>query len=221
VRIAAVLCWYDEPPEFLERLACSLAGEVDLLISADGSWPLFPDGGPESPEEQRQALKEAAAAAGLTHRTVSPVPVQLWESQVQKRSILYGIAATHADWLLVVDGDEWIRSSRGLRARLETVTRDVCEVGMIRPGAEHLAIQRRRRLFRTSGGGLAVKETHNGVVDGAGRWLSGPRRVPLEPAADLTEALCLGHAFRSRGDRRDADTRRYYAARKRLRAEVH
>lgn len=216
-RIAAALVWYDESPEFLTRCVESLVGVVDTLVSADGAWELYPDGKPESPAEQREALHAAVVSTGLTHASIDPLTI--WPSQVAKRSEVYGMAAAMSDWFLVIDGDEWVKSQGCFREKLATVERDVCQVLMApREGARFL--QRRRRVFRALPG-LHVMETHNGIVTGDGRWLAGPRRIKSEPAADLTRELLLGHSFRGRSDARNANSRSYYEARKRLRVEVH
>lgn len=220
MRIAAALCHYDEPPEFLSRCISSLEGVADVLVTADGAWEHFPDGEPWSPDEQTHALAEAVRNAGIQHHVIEPDGI--WRSQVAKRSELYGVAASLADWLFVIDGDEWVKScSSDFRTRLAATDRDVAIVHMNpRDVEETRFLQRRRRLFR-SVPGLHVQEAHNGVVTGDGRWLGGPRRIKPEPAADLTRELLLGHSFRGRSDERNARSRRYYGTRQRLRVEVH
>lgn len=220
MRIAAALCWYWEPVQFLERLVASLAGVVDELVALDGPWEHFAHRELASPSEQRDALAGAAERCGLPLLAMGGD--ELWETQVAKRSHLYSLVAERADWLLVIDGDEYVVEERGLRAALEATERDVGIVHNTRVRGRELKLLERtpRRVFRTTNG-LQVREAHNGVVTDDGRWLAGPRRVQKEQAVDLTAHLRLRHEAMSRGTNRNQWARDYYAVRARRRIEVH
>jgi hypothetical protein len=221
ITIAAVLCWYDEPVEALRRCVESL-GWCDMLVEADGPWEYF-DGPVTSPPEQRQALNEACSAVGLPQITLTHH--ERYPSQVAKRDRLYREAAREADWIFIIDGDEYVERVFDIRAALAGVQEDAVVVGCdthsyLRAGRVIRRDEPHRRLFRTAGG-LSVQEAHNGIVTDDGRWLGGPRRIAKEPAADLQNVLMIRHEHWSRPMERNQRSATYYRERSRLRIEIH
>jgi hypothetical protein len=219
--IAACLAWYDEPPRFLERMAHSLEGVVDVLVSCDGPWQHFPHTGVNSPDEQHNALSSALNASGVPH--VEMPYHGVWESQVAKRSALYGYAAEQADWLLLIDGDEHItHTAPDLHTLLNLTVEDAALVSCVT-----VERQRRRsrprpvhRLFRAVPG-IHVTGWHNGIRHPDGTWQHGPphiRRTKAAPA-DLTAALTITHHHNARPPSRTRASHTYYRTRTRHRLE--
>jgi hypothetical protein len=216
--IIGTLCWFNEPVAFLDRCVRSLGSVVDHLLAVDGRWKHCGDGLPaRSPEQEYETIREAAIAIGLPctivgpnidARTGEPVP---WQSQVEKRARICDIAvALGADWVLVIDGDEWVMRAGDFRAQLEETDRYVAYVDMIRttgcrPG-DRSQSGRVRRLFYTASG-LTVDRAHNGyrTLEEPPRWLQGDSAyVKLEKALDLSKTIALGHAYGARGGEREA-----------------
>jgi len=227
VNITAVLCWYNEPPEFLGRCVRSLAGICDRLVALDGAWQPYPDASAHSPKEQHQALLVAAGDAGLV---TYARPGSLWESQIVKRDYAMALAVgSGADWIIVIDGDEYVApldltvAERRLKRMqiedalahtdllvAETTLRNVT-------GDDHRGVdQRWRRLFRAAPT-LGVSGSHQGYTIPP-HHLHGDTRdgLTLAPAADLTSLLTIEHTPRSRGTERNAAARAYRHARARI-----
>lgn len=219
--VTACLCWWNEPPRFLDRCARSLEGVADALVSADGAWQLQPDGTPASPGKQIDTLDRAASDAGLFH--IKLRHHGLWTSQVAKRGTLYqrAVELTGCDWLLVIDGDEWIdHYDPKLRDELAQTTENVArihyETRSPRLKKRELRI---RRLFRGVPG-ITVRETHHGIVLPTGEWLHGPRRIAQAEPRDLSHLIGIAHEQSNRGKQRNQGRQDYYQARARERVEI-
>lgn len=207
VRICAALAWCDETPEFLERCVLSLAGVVDDLVALDGPWRLFE--APDSGDAQRQAIADAAAAAGIDAYVTSAYPE--WESQVHKRDELMKLASEGNDWVFVIDADEYVvhSDSEAIRKGLAETEHHCAFVsfsnlnqGESMPGTTpHSGLN--RRLFRA---GTTVRVVHSGY------WYDG-RSVVVEDALDLRHALALEHDNVNRGAERNQRARMYRARR--------
>lgn len=128
-RIVALLCFYDEHPDFLRDVITSLppAG-VDHLVAYDGAYALYPDARPESHPAQHAAIVQAADTARipLTLHT----PEKHWESECEKRTAMFAEADEHnPDWYLVIDADEVIlQAPVDLKDRLAATERDYGDV---------------------------------------------------------------------------------------------
>lgn len=217
VRVAAALAWHDESPEFLDRCVRSLGGVCDELVALDGAWQLFPGGSPASPREQEDAIWEAARDTGLTVRVRTPLEV--FESQVEKRQVLMAMAGDEADWVLVIDADEYIAQADGdsVHAALEVASESVGIVthrnlhqGWTAENPDPPRAGMNRRLYRS---GTTVITVHSGYVrDGEYLHVADP--------VDLREALTIEHDNWNRGDSRNERSREYRRARERERVEV-
>ncbi|HVS85646.1 MAG TPA: hypothetical protein VHD91_08435 [Gaiellaceae bacterium] len=215
MKITACLCWYDEPIAHLKRCVTSLAGFaiVDDLVALDGRWQPYPGERVLSPMDQAIALRHAARALGLDlHEQGRYRP---WPSQIEKRSASLELATIHgADWLLVIDADEWIHHAdpHTIRDALATTDHDVATITIRNTtGHDHPNTdQPRRRLFRA---GTTVEHWHNGYTRN-GRTLAGD--PPLAPALDLTDHLRIHHTPRARSPERNAAAKHYRHARARL-----
>jgi hypothetical protein len=217
VKIVAALAWYREPPEFLDRLVRSLAGLVDVLVALDGAWALFPDAEPHSTLAEGMALHEAALDAGV--RLELRTPEIVFESQVAKRAALMALAAEHGDWILVIDGDEWI--SRGLPLGLRwALERTDAVVGDIQLRTMHWGETMpyahpdgglRRRLYRA---GTTVDIVHSGY------FYEGAPLYAAEPAVDLADLVTITHDNCNRGSARNEQARTYRHLRQTTAVEV-
>jgi hypothetical protein len=214
VRLCAALAWYDEPLPFLRRCVTSLRGVVDELVALDGAWQLF-EGGAQSASDQEETIRRAAAEAGIVAHIHAPREV--WASQVAKRARLMELAAERADWILVIDGDEYVTRADPIEIRrsLGETDYDCAFVGFCNlnrgesmPGTTpHSGLN--RRLFRA---GTTVRTVHSGYVyDG--------RSVVIEDALDLRHALALEHDNVNRGTARNQRARTYRALRDMTAAE--
>jgi hypothetical protein len=228
VRIAACLCWYDEKLELLERCIASLAGVVDTLVAFDGRWELYPRPSigagdiVHSALHQQWAVVEAAQKAGLP-LVRETARMEAWPSQVEKRSALMAAAAIEADWLLVIDGDEYLESgdALGLRSALERTGQDVATIDhfMLVDGRRRSRYPI-RRVYRASTG-VRVVTAHNGYRTFDGRWLHGDTSyVTLQPAEDVSAFISLAHDTTGRPFSRQMAKREYRKARGRERVEA-
>lgn len=210
VRVVAALAWFDESPEFLERCVGSLVGLVDEVVALDGAWRHFPDAAPRSSIAEHAAITRTAAAANIVPTVRSPKGI--WESQVQKRAALMELASVNADWVFVIDADEYIASSDGDAARYELAYTDLlCAYvtfrnlnrGETMPGTTPLS-GLNRRFFRA---GTTVRIVHSGYMHGDRNLLV------TEDAHDLSRLVELEHDNVNRGPDRNERSRQYRRAR--------
>ena len=214
--ITAALCWYDEKPEHLERLVRSLEGVCSHLVTVDGRWLHFPGAVEDSPEAQRAAIATAADKIGIGLSYFNSGKVG-WADQVTKRSFLMQQACKHGEWVLVIDGDEWVEQHRGLHERLAGLTCDVARVMSHRYGEGIRTPETPiRRLYRASRN-VHVERAHNGYRAADGGWLHGdPGYVTLEQCADeVAENIVVAHDIDGRLPERAKAKRDYYVERRR------
>lgn len=132
-KIIAGLIWWNEPPEWLAACVASLASFCDHIVALDGAYSLHPNGTPQSPQEQVEAIKSKALECRIEATVVQRS--EMWEGQEQqKRSALFQImeplARPFVDWYLTIDADELAStpSPLGLRVRLAEMKADVGQV---------------------------------------------------------------------------------------------
>lgn len=114
MKLAAAVCWYDEPIEHLRRVVASVAPLVDSIVAYDGAWRGFPQRA--EAKSQVDAMREILEDARIDH-LVTDAPRGVWESQSAKRTALYRAASEDADWVLVIDADEELRCDDPQRLR--------------------------------------------------------------------------------------------------------
>jgi hypothetical protein len=206
VRICAALAWYDEPDGFLTRCIRSLRGVVDELVALDGRWEEHPGEGFWSSPENLAEVNSASLAAGIS--TVPMRPARPYVSQLEKRQDLMRFASANADWILVIDADEYVVSANPLllRAALAQTPLEVGYVGFrnlnrgeIMPGIP-LNAGLNRRLFRS---GTTLKTVHSGYMR------EGRNLLVSEDSVDLRGCLALEHDNVNRGAERNEAARRY------------
>ena len=132
MRIIALLSWYDEAPSWLAATITSFAPHVDYLVAVDGAYGSYPGGRPKSDPAQAETILRTCDAAGIGVTIHQPQTVFMG-NEVDKRSLMFSIAATHADpfedWYWVIDGDEVLtKAPNDLRTRLQYVQRHAAEV---------------------------------------------------------------------------------------------
>lgn len=221
MKLVVALSWYAEPPKFLHRCVSSVAPIADRIVCYDGAWDLFPGATAESSREEYAAIRDAAETVGLAYEIFTPDTE--WASQVEKRAALMADAAQHGDWLMVIDGDEYVADAKPyeLRAHLDRTDLDVATVECVRTtGVEAVNIPGRiRRIYRAACG-VTVDTAHNGYRTADGRWLHGDSAaVRLEPALDCSGFVRLHHERANRGDDRNRRALMYRSERLRLQAE--
>lgn len=214
--IAAVLCWYDEPPHFLDRCIRSLADIADILVAHDGAWHPYPSPQPRSPREQHQTLADSSRAAGLT--LLAPAS-KIWSSQIAKRAAAAHAASQRADWILSIDADEWIDHAdpHTLHEQLAHTDLHVATVAHRNvTGDDHPNVDLPLRRIYRAHPTLTVTGSHQGYQLG-NLQLDGDTRdgLQLEPALNLTEHIRIHHTPRSRSPQRNAAAKTYRHARAR------
>lgn len=140
MRVTAVLAWFDERPEDLERCVRGIAVAADKLIAVDGAYARYPNAAIRSPLAQELAIRRTAAEVGLQVRVY--IPDRLWAGQVEKRSFMFSVAAPTSDWVEVVDADWSISGDREqVRAELDhfRAAVDVVRVDFHTPAGDQVA----------------------------------------------------------------------------------
>lgn len=227
--ITACLSWFDEDPDMLYDTVTSLEGTVDGLLALDGPYALFPDAQTRSPEDQHQAIKEAARDAhiGLEAHTVR----WAFPDEMAKRTMLFQLAPNEG-WVLWVDADEPVRyPDPNLPRLLEQTSLDSASILMLeedtgngltfqhedqnRPSQiDGRRVYEHPRIYR-AGLGLRVLGAHWQVTTQDGRVLWGRDHERFE-----TTHLVLDHRTRERSPERKARAMAYYYLRDTLRLET-
>lgn len=221
--IAAALCWFDEPPETLDRCVRSLAGVADVLVALDGRWALYPAAVNVSPLEQAEAIHSAASEIGIPVVDESCPANRPWASQIEKRTALMQLAAVLAPWTLVIDADEYVDQTTpdALQVALRDTASDVAEIAISNTGSGIFDTRphARRRVYRASAQ-VTIDRGHNGYRAYDGRWLNGDLdHVELEAAVDCFNHLHLVHDRDARSPARVASSTSYYRLRNRFEEE--
>lgn len=133
MRIHAVVVWFSESPSWLAAMVASAARLVDHLIVVDGRYMLFDHPLVSSPVQEAQTIIETAEGAGLGLTMYRPnEPFR--GNEVEKRNLSFKLALANAepmtDWIIVLDGDQYIRHVKPdvVRAQLEATDKHVAEV---------------------------------------------------------------------------------------------
>lgn len=106
--ITLVTIWYDESPDWLYELVCSVAPICSRVVAVDGAYALYPDAQGRSHPDQASAIVFGAAQHALD--LTLHQPAQPWSgNEVKKRNFALDLAsAAKPDWLLILDGDEFL-----------------------------------------------------------------------------------------------------------------
>lgn len=202
----------------------SIAPLCEGLIAVDGAYELYGGDGP-SGREQYEALRSACAEHGIKCHIFGP---DGWAgNEVEKRAYMFSSAlayTTPADWLLIVDGDMFVRSVDpvAVRSALAATDLDVAQFKIGHRVNPVPADGSHRGLFRASRG-LTVEEAHYVYVipDGGGKrypWVP-PLRLRRElgdfpePALDVMQWLTLQHRLEDRPAGRVRAQQEFYRVR--------
>jgi len=226
MRLIAIMVWYDEPSWCLTELVGSLAkAGVDHLVAVDGAYMLYPEGRPQSPGEQAQAILAAAQGGdlGVTLHT----PQTVWfGNEVEKRNYAFRLAETFAtpdeDWFWIVDADERVQQADGLHEALEACEFEVASLMMeeVNEGTRE-GMFPMRKFFKAQQTGIHLEHNHFTFKTGDGRLLY---EGYCTPKPELVEADHLPFVFCDhRGGRttqRKYQAQVYYDRRKEHAAEL-
>lgn len=200
MRIVGLLSWFDESPAWLAELVASLAkAGVDHIVAVDGAYAAYPDAEANSGSEQAAVVLAAAAGAGMG--CTIHVPQEPWAgNELEKRTFLFAaghlVAEPEIDWLWVVDGDELVTHSDGLRAALATTDLQVARVTLwegVASGEHQWNTQPLRMLFRAQRSGILVTGHHASYVNGDGQILWNACRPVDELPALLLDGVKVRH----------------------------
>jgi hypothetical protein len=191
LRLLALLCYWDEHPDWLRDVVHSFKlADVDQIVALDGSYRNFPGGTVTSPIEQPVAILQAAAEVGI--RCDVYEPQQLWANEPAKRTRSFELADQYRpDWVAVWDADEVITEAPDdLKDRLAATDRDCADACLLDAPSAVLAagfledeealpntmlsrvVMPRRCLFRWTPG-ITVGPRHFDYVTPDGRNLWG------------------------------------------------
>jgi hypothetical protein len=130
--VTGALCWWNERPEDLDACVRGLGNVADRVVALDGAYQRYPEATVHSPEDQLDAIREAARAANLDCLIVQPD--RLWAGQVEKRSNLLALAGVGSNWIVTVDADHVIHANREeVRRNLRGYAGDVLSVPYVTP----------------------------------------------------------------------------------------
>jgi hypothetical protein len=201
-KLVALLAWFDENPGWLADMVSSVAGAgVSHLVAIDGAYELFPKAKRRSPQEQHEALREAAkdSEIGLT-RIAPPVP---WKSEVAKRNFMFRKAerlTTEQDWYWVLDGDHVVTQAPGdFLGELSRTREDAAEAIVSEPHPDQPTTDRPLRMLFRAIRGLRVSVNHYTYVTPDGRKLWG--NGELEDARTFEDLHVLHRTFLRETDR--------------------
>lgn len=221
MKIVAALCWYAEPVEFLDRCIRSLDGVADEVVAVDGPWKLFPSTTVWSTPAESDAIHLAAEAIGVSARFPRPPRFSGWDSQVEKRDWMMRYAGKRGDWILVIDGDEYVAHTDPDKVREALASaKPNCVIGEVEIKNLHRGGQipgyhpqggMTRRLYRT---GTTVDIVHTGYFHNGQPLYRG------ESTVDLRDHLKLKHDICNRGWLRNDQSIAYREAREREGVEV-
>lgn len=119
---------FHESPSWLAATVASAAKLCDHIVAVDGRYLLYNHAMPVSPVQEAQTIVETAEGAGIgltLHRPDGP----FWGNEVEKRSLMARLALASAtpmeDWIVVLDGDCYIRHVNKERVRWELENTDL------------------------------------------------------------------------------------------------
>jgi len=226
MRLIAILTWYDEPAWCLTELVASLAlADVDHLVAVDGAYMLYPEGRAQSPGEQAQAILAGAQGSGMGVSLYAPQDVW-FGNEIEKRSFTFAaghlIADPGIDWLWVVDADERIQETVGLRDALEATEFDVVSVLMdeVNDGTREGAFPI-RKFFRAQPTGIHLEDNHFTYLSGDGQLLFEGYCIARDGLVDCDHFGFVRVDHRGgRSKLRNDQARIYYERRKQFASEL-
>jgi hypothetical protein len=126
--LTALLAYWDEQPEWLERAVRSLEIlGVTHLVACDGSYMDFAGGGAKGSDAEVAAINlgcEQARIKGIVFQPDDP-----WPTEMAKRSWMFAMSEKlGTDWHLVFDADYLVAEGFDLKPALDELDQDVGEI---------------------------------------------------------------------------------------------
>lgn len=229
MKVTALMSFYDDPPEMIERAIRSAAPIIDALIAVDGAYGIFPGGLAHSPDDQVETIRRVAAGCELDLLLYQPTDVWIG-GEVEKRDFMFRLGdVTQPDWFTILDTDfvfeyPYRRGAEEVRADLRRAERDdyeVCKVRLIDHVAHPRAKSRRRvenelPLFYRAAGlpPIHIGPTHYHTWrEGYEKHLWGCINTPQLDHFDMTDVLHVQHEWWHRDEDRQAAKWGYYVLR--------
>jgi hypothetical protein len=226
VKIAALMSFYDDPPESVERAIRSVSELATHLVAVDGAYGSFPSGEARSPASNIEAIVAATTACELelTLHQASDV----WAGgEVEKRDFMYRLAdTTKADWYTILDTDfvfefPYRSGVEDVFADLRVAAKRGYEVGKVRlidfVGSEDHKARRRVEsdlpLFYRAAGlpPIRIGPTHYHTWrEGYEKHLWGCGGTPQHPHFDMVDTVHVRHEWWHRSDERQIRKWTYY-----------
>jgi hypothetical protein len=213
MKLIGVLTWYDEDPAWLAATTASMCrAGCEHILALDGAYAAFPEARAWSHPDQHVAILEVARAmnAGCTLHT----PPGPWQGgEIEKRTTGFQLAetfTTEEDWLVLMDADQVILESEGLRDALAATDLDVAEPRFVDPGTD-LGFPV-RCVFRALRG-IHLRDNHATYMAADGRRLA--MQPPMVEALPLP-MMMVEHRTASRALARKQRQQNYYERRDRL-----
>lgn len=220
--VCALMAFYDDPPDAIERAIRSVEGLATHLVAVDGAYASFPLGGAYSPLETRQRLQKTAIDVGLELLVYSPVDVWMG-GEPEKRDRMFAFAhATSADWYTVLDTDFVFEYPEGIAAAFESLEGaqgyEIGEVALVdyltNPETnERERVDSKLPLFYRGAGCAPIRigPTHYHTRrEGSETHLWGCANTPRVPWFDMTSVVSVQHEWWHRDDNRQIRKWTYY-----------
>jgi hypothetical protein len=227
VRVTAALSWWNEKPEDLVACVRGMADVADRVVALDGAYRRYPNGTARSDGSQVEAIRETALAAGLDPLIIQPS--RTWTGEIEKRSALLALAASHSDWVVVVDADHIIHADKdAVREEMKSSGVDVFDVPFFTPVASGTAVEKvsatnwhrqqansevRYPLLFRSLPGITVEKRHwwySAYKDGAKVWLSGGDEGPSAVHGTFRSRYTVEHRCLMRSEEQMLAARAWY-----------
>lgn len=207
MRIWGLLCWWNEPEDWLYKCVHSAGKVVDHLVAVDGAFAGFPHDYALSDWGQHTAIRKAAHDAGITVGIWAPL--RSWQgNEREKRNFMFDLATKDPNppaWLMVIDADMVVRRAQDVREALEVTDLD-CGMSVLNERAKTF----RWKNFYRAIPGLHVGENHSLYKTPDGRYLWNGVVGPQEPGALL--GVEIDHK-RIRSEQRYRDQETYWEKR--------
>lgn len=217
MKVVAILCWFDEPSEWLEKLPLSLKGVATHLVALDGRYSRFPSERDESPQENYTALQNGCERAGIELLLDRG---RVYEGdEVEKRTHSFQLAETLTspdDWYMIIDGDMYAHTLKphATNRLLRSTDKHVAAARLVEDGK--VQCEGFPTFFRAHRG-LRCDTNHYTYVTDSGLILRGDAKADVVPF--VQSPVILHHFNKKRPKERAALAERYYKLRQEDRTE--
>lgn len=217
MRVVAILVWFDEPSEWLEKLPASLKGVATHMVALDGRYSRFPSELNRSPKENYDALRRGCYAAGIELLIDRG---RVYEGdEVEKRTESFQIAeaiTSPDDWYMIIDGDMYAHTLKphATNRLLRSTDKHVAAARLVEDGL--IQCEGFPTFFRAHRG-LRCHVNHYTYVTDSGLILRGDAKADVVPF--VQSPVVLHHFNKKRPRERTALAEKYYKQRQADRTE--